>query len=51
MKIIARAHPAESKVPFHLKSNYGVVKLLKDEFGFFKKLKFIDSFEDLDTIS
>jgi hypothetical protein len=34
VKIIARGHPAESKVSFHLKSNYGVVKLLKDEFGF-----------------
>ena len=51
VEIIVRAHPAESKVSFHLKSNYGVVKLLKDEFGFLKNLKFIDSFEDLDTIS
>ncbi len=51
IEIIVRAHPAESKVPFQLKSRYGVIKLLRDKFGHQKNLTLIDSYENLDTIS
>ena len=49
--IIIRAHPAESKVPFHVKSRFSVIDLLSKNFSNKDNVKFIKSNDDIDTIS